>query len=357
MLNLRLQNQEHSEMENRLACRGRKLVMTLMLIVLALVVPQRANAEDGTYVDRSYNYQVMLNGSNTIRIQVPVFDEEGADCWVANGNLFVKWTDDDGEHEQILFHWRWDNMSEEDHDDHDNDLDYLTCCFLTNMPGEFEVTQGNSSSRFTLTIEKGVMRRTIHENSDGNTYTAYAVWRLPYNLLGKTLKMRWEVTRDGTSRYHENVSGLNSSEITYGNETDQAMMSVTVRYYCSQLKQLFSRTVMVKFDMGKVYGLDEDIVPQFTLGSSKYPVVTSLSLSSLSTQFAPLAEASISDVLAVFVGDECRGIYTLDDLLLSGAASLNVFGRVTGETFMLKYYRPTTKQVFTFSTPIKVDEL
>ena len=84
---------------------GRHIVL-LMLALLASLAPGRVSADDGTYVDKSYNYQVMLNGSNTIRIQVPVFDEEGADCWVYDGNLFVKWTDDNKvEHEELLFHW------------------------------------------------------------------------------------------------------------------------------------------------------------------------------------------------------------------------------------------------------------
>jgi len=50
---------------------GHSLAVFAAMLLLALLLPQRAAA---TYVDETYNYQVMLNGSNTIRIQVPVYD-------------------------------------------------------------------------------------------------------------------------------------------------------------------------------------------------------------------------------------------------------------------------------------------
>lgn len=52
----------------------------VLATLLALWLPQRVTA---THVDETYNYMVTLNGSNTIRIQVPVYDQDGADCWVA----------------------------------------------------------------------------------------------------------------------------------------------------------------------------------------------------------------------------------------------------------------------------------
>ena len=59
-------------------------LMIVAVCLLAWIVPQRAVA---TFVDEAYNYSVSLNGSNKIRIQVPVYDERGADCWVKNGKL------------------------------------------------------------------------------------------------------------------------------------------------------------------------------------------------------------------------------------------------------------------------------
>ena len=72
--------------------RGQFLAVFAAMLLLTLL-PQQAAA---THVDDTYMYQVMLNGSNSIRIQAPVYDMDGADCWVTDGNLKVTWTDNSG---------------------------------------------------------------------------------------------------------------------------------------------------------------------------------------------------------------------------------------------------------------------
>ena len=127
----------------------------------------------------------------------------------------------------------------------------------------------------------------------------------------------------------------------YGNEADQNMVNLTLKYYCSQLKQTFSRTVQMRYDMGKVYGLQENLVPQFTLGPAKYPVMASINIATI------IAQASIQpaegDYFAAFVGTECRGVSSAIDKL-----SLIAYGREEGESITLKYYQAATGQVFCF---------
>ena len=131
----------------------------------------------------------------------------------------------------------------------------------------------------------------------------------------------------------------------YGNESDQNVMSVTLRYYSSQLRQVFSRSVEMMYEMGKVYGLDEDLIPQFTLGSAKYPVVNHLTITA--ANLSPIdATFADGDMLAAFVGSECRGTYTLDDNLLGAPVTMTVFGRQEGERYTLKYYNATTQSVY-----------
>ena len=184
-----------------------RLTFTIVMVIglLTWFVPQQASA---TYVDESYNYSVSLNGSNKIRIQVPVYDERGADCWVKNGKLYYQVKNADGSYgsEVLVFRWYQDEKS------HDNDDKDLWCKHSTNAGGSFDVTQGNSGNHFTLTSSSGEMRRLIYESAE--TYTIYAVWTVPYNLLGKTLRFKWDVLRDGTARSEENVSGLNDVTIT-----------------------------------------------------------------------------------------------------------------------------------------------
>ena len=58
----------------------------MLLAFFAWLLPQTLVA---THVDDTWKYQVMLNGSNTIRISAPVYDMDGADCWVDNVKINI----------------------------------------------------------------------------------------------------------------------------------------------------------------------------------------------------------------------------------------------------------------------------
>ena len=184
----------------------------LLLMLCSWLMPRQAAA--ASYVDEAHNYQVMLNGANTIRIKVPVYNEKADDHWVCDGNLKVTVTDEKGNFvgEQTLFCWKSDEKG------HDNDESDLWCKFKTLAGGSLDVTQGNSSDHFTLTKADGEQRREVYENSDGRTYDIVVVWRLPYDLLGKTLKFSWEVKCDYTNGLvwdtSYSVTGLSNSTIS-----------------------------------------------------------------------------------------------------------------------------------------------
>lgn len=140
----------------------------------------------------------------------------------------------------------------------------------------------------------------------------------------------------------------------FANEPDEAVVGVTIRYYSDSLKHVFTRSSQVHYNSEEVVGVDEELIPQFTLGSAKYPVVSGLQLAA-----SPLAKAGITpakgDLAAVFVGDECRGTLTVGDKLLGPDVYMQVFGRQAGESYTLKYYSTATGKVLTFS-PITVEK-
>ena len=190
----------------------------MLLAFFAWLLPQTTMA---THVDDTWKYQVMLNGSNTIRISAPVYDMDGADCWVDNGNLKVTWTDDSGTHTETCFHWQRDG-------DTDNDNKDIWIHFRTDVGGSIDVTQGNSANHFTLTKADGDIQRLVYRNSDGKTFNVYAVWRVPYDLLGKDLKFSWDVHRDGNSRDAMNVPGLEDVPISMPPAQDIITPQVTM---------------------------------------------------------------------------------------------------------------------------------
>jgi len=190
----------------------------LLAVLSAWLLPQMAAA---THVDDTWKYQVMLNGSNTIRISAPVYDMDGADCWVDNGNLKVTWTDSLGSHTETCFHWQRNG-------DSDNDNKDIYIHFRTDVGGSIDVTQGNSSNHFTLTKADGDIERLVYRNNDGKTFSVYAVWRVPYELLGKQLTFKWDVHRDGNSRDAMNVEGLDDVPITMPAAQEVVLPQVTM---------------------------------------------------------------------------------------------------------------------------------
>lgn len=139
----------------------------------------------------------------------------------------------------------------------------------------------------------------------------------------------------------------------FGNENLGDEVTLTMKYYNAQLGQVFSLSVTMTLDEDVLYGFDEDFIPSFTLGSEKYPVVTTLNVVSiLDTENITPSEG---DIVAAFVGDECRGVMSATD-----GQDLTVYLREADEKVILKYYDATTGNVFTFDNggnPTSIDML
>ncbi|MBR6188120.1 MAG: hypothetical protein IKQ59_04080 [Prevotella sp.] len=127
----------------------------------------------------------------------------------------------------------------------------------------------------------------------------------------------------------------------FSNEGNGDVVDLTLKYYNAQLKQIFTCTKTITYDMEEVFGIEEDFIPEFTLGSAKYPVVNTVDMMSI------LAGAAITpaegDIVGAFVGDECRGVWTMAD-----GQYLNIYLRDAEETVTLKYYDSTRGRLHTF---------
>jgi len=134
----------------------------------------------------------------------------------------------------------------------------------------------------------------------------------------------------------------------YGNETGTETVHMSLQYYCQKLNQIFTLSDNIKLDSDQTTGIDEDFIPDFIFGSAKYPVVMLFDAEYLLDKAN--IEPAKGDLLAAFVGSECRGVGTptfIDE-------SLYVFGREEGETVTLKYYQAATNKVFTFDNAAKI---
>ena len=213
--------------------RGRPWLM--LLAVFTWLLPQTAAAE--RFVEKTYQYMVMLNGANTIRIKAPVYDEDADDHWVCNGNLYVTWTDDNGtEQKKSLLHFGFNHGSTgrgsgPKVDGHSNSDSTVPIFFATEVGGSLDITQGNTSNHFSLKKEDGELQRSIYENNDGETYEFSAVWRVPYDMLGKKLKFEWGIMIDYTNGMvwdtDYSLSGLSATEIDVPKAQDVILPQLT----------------------------------------------------------------------------------------------------------------------------------
>ena len=135
----------------------------------------------------------------------------------------------------------------------------------------------------------------------------------------------------------------------YGNETGSETVNMSLQYYSSTLKHLFTLTDNITLDADETTGIDEAFVPEFTLGSAKYPVPKTVDVEPLLTKVG-LTPVS-GNMVAAFVGEECRGTVSLAS---SGNTQLLIFGRNAGESLTLKYYDAAAGKLYTIPNAVKL---
>ena len=133
----------------------------------------------------------------------------------------------------------------------------------------------------------------------------------------------------------------------WGNEKGTETVKVTLKYYSQQLQHIFSLSDNIRLDADVTTGIKGDFIPEFTLGSAKYPVVKAVMVEDLlqSVGITP-AEGRVG----AFVGEECRGTAAL---AASGRTPLMVYARDAEETLTLKYYDATKGKLYTIPDAVK----
>ena len=112
-----------------------------------------------------------------------------------------------------------------------------------------------------------------------------------------------------------------------GNSTDREI-NIRLCYWCAQLRQLFTIEGKSTFTPELPYGNTSDYVPPLLKGSKKYPVQQQLTVN-LPTK-VPFT-TSANDLVAVFAGNECRGVGSI-------GKPFTVFRTSAGEALQMRYY-------------------
>ncbi|MBR4920259.1 MAG: hypothetical protein IKZ62_02935 [Prevotella sp.] len=136
----------------------------------------------------------------------------------------------------------------------------------------------------------------------------------------------------------------------WGNETGTEKVNVSLRYYNQKLKHIFTLSDDIVLNSDETTGIEEDFIPEFTLGSAKYPVVKTVGVESILTKVG--ITAGQTGLAGAFVDEECRGTATLS---ASGGTSLTIYGRSAGESITLKYYDAAKGVLYTIPNAVKLN--
>jgi hypothetical protein len=124
-----------------------------------------------------------------------------------------------------------------------------------------------------------------------------------------------------------------------------------LHYYCDKLHHMNTVSSFTTFVPNNESSLIKDITKKLHLadGSSKYPVCTQLTVKIV--QKLPFT-VSNNDQLAVFVGNDCRGVGVQQ---ADGSWQVQSYGVQKGETAQLRYYSAEKTGVYTILKTIKLD--
>lgn len=139
-----------------------------------------------------------------------------------------------------------------------------------------------------------------------------------------------------------------------GNEKSNQQVTFSLKYYSQKLKQMFTLEGVDYFVNEKVWGIDQDLILPLTHGSSKYPIVMQLAVKMNLAKYGLTSQPG--DMLAVMVGDECRGIQTVEnEITTTSNVPVTVFGREENEGARLLYYSGNDDAVYDLGAtfPIK----
>lgn len=132
----------------------------------------------------------------------------------------------------------------------------------------------------------------------------------------------------------------------WGNESENQVVNITLKYYNSKLTHLF--TLSDKCTMGEVLGVEESNVVPFTSDLPKYTGEGTLDVSAILAGYG--IQPGAGDVVGAFVGRECRGVGTMEEGTFS---PLTVYCQKAGEPVALRYYDAAKKKIITFTTTFK----
>ena len=160
-------------------------------------------AEECT-LEKTYNYTVMLEGTNNLRIKFPAYSKTRVDCWIVRGIISIKidGTDD----VQTLF----DCEMQQDIDD-DDYTPYIWC--FKGVDGNMSLFRDQGYSTVSVTQSQEKLILPCKSSTDPDAFVNL-LWDIPNKYRGKKVVISWSIHHDGNSGESDKYISIDKSSIT-----------------------------------------------------------------------------------------------------------------------------------------------
>lgn len=175
----------------------------LLPVLMLMLLISWASKASACELEQTYNYMVMLQGSDKMSIKLPLYDKEGIDCWMVEGIVYIQI---DGQERETLFH-----CESEKNIDSDDYCPLIYCYKGVDGAMVLNRARGYSKMNIGMATTRGVC--PCEENKQ------YALvdlmWEIPDKYRGKSVKISWYIHHDGNTVAEANKTiNIQSSSFT-----------------------------------------------------------------------------------------------------------------------------------------------
>ena len=167
--------------------KAKDRLLLLPMLLMMLVCGWSPEVASACELEQSYNYMVMLQGSDKMKIQLPLYDKDGIDCWLVEGNVYIQI---ESKEKETLFH------CESEHNIDDSDYKPLITCYK-GVDGTMVLNRTRGYSQVTITR---MGTKELCPCLENKTYALVdLLWDIPDKYRGKTVTISWYIHHDGNT--------------------------------------------------------------------------------------------------------------------------------------------------------------
>ena len=231
--------------ENNIVC-----VLSRLFLLVCLLVGWFGDAK-ACKLEDTYRYTVVLEGSDKVRIKMPLYDKEDNDCWVQYGYLTIQ-IEGEATKETVVTYWSEEDISRSDY--------FPKCTIKKSVDGEMTMyrDRGYSTARVTNT-STGIICPCV---SGGDYAIVNLLWTVPDKYRGKKVTFHWYIHHNGNNtEYDKEITGI--ADVTFPipsapAEVKPILMDPIISYDASHANQIMVPYMMAASNVEKIRAIYVD---------------------------------------------------------------------------------------------------